>query len=246
MQNLDIRVHSIESFGTHDGPGIRMVIFLQGCKFRCLYCHNPDTIPFDGGQFYKMEHLLRRAVSLKSYYGKEGGVTFSGGEPLIQSQQLIPLCKALKEENIHINIDTNGRVLNEYSKEILDNYADLVMLDIKHIDDDWHHKLTGLTNANTLKFAEYREKSGKPMWLRHVLVPGWNDQEEFLHSFGQYFKDYKTIQKVEIIPYHKLGIHKWKVMGWKYELEDVPENTPEQKERAYNILSQYFDNVKIN
>lgn len=242
----DLRVHSIESFGTHDGPGIRMVIFLQGCKFKCLYCHNPDTIPFDGGLFYKMEHLLRRAVSMKSYYGQEGGVTVSGGEPLIQSKQLLPLFKALKKEGIHTNVDTNGRVLNSNTKILLDEYADLVMLDIKHMNDEWHRKLTGVTNANTLKFAEYREQSGKPMWLRYVLVPGWSDQEEYLHELGQHFKDYKTIEKVELLPYHKLGVHKWKELGWEYKLADVPENTEEQIKKARNILSLYFDNVKVN
>lgn len=241
----DLRVHSIESFGTHDGPGIRMVIFLQGCKFKCLYCHNPDTIPFDGGQFYPKEHLLRRAISMKSYYGKNGGVTVSGGEPLIQSKQLIPLFQALKEEGIHTNVDTNGRVLNTYTKELLDNYTDLVMLDVKHINDEWHQKLTGQSNKNTLRFAEYREQSGKAMWLRYVLVPGWSDQEEYLHQLGQHFKDYKTIEKIELLPYHQLGVHKWEELGWEYQLHDVPENTEEQIEKAQQIFTQYFKEVKV-
>ena len=241
----DLRVHSIESFGTHDGPGIRMVIFLQGCKFKCLYCHNPDTIPFDGGQFYPKEHLLRRAINMKSYFGNEGGITVSGGEPLIQSQQLIPLFKALKEEGIHTNVDTNGRVLNEHTKVLLDEYTDLVMLDIKHINNDWHKKLTGVSNENTLRFAEYREQSGKPMWLRYVLVPGWSDQEEYLHQLGKHFVNYKTIEKIELLPYHKLGVHKWEEMGWKYQLKNVPENTKEQIEKAQHILEQYFKVVKV-
>lgn len=241
----DLRVHSIESFGTQDGPGIRTVIFLQGCKFKCLYCHNPDTIPMEGGLFYKLEHLLRRVVNMKSYYGKRGGVTVSGGEPLIQSEQLLPLFKALKEEGIHTNIDTNGRVLNAHTKELLDNYTDLVMLDIKHMDPVWHKKLTGIDNASTFRFAEYRENSGKAMWLRYVLVPGWSDQEEHLHALGQHFKDYKTIERIELLPYHKLGVHKWEEMGWKYELLDVPENTEDQVERASSILLQYFKEVKV-
>lgn len=241
----DIRVHSIESFGTQDGPGIRLVYFLQGCKFKCLYCHNPDTIPFEGGLYYKLEHLLRRAVSMKTYFGQKGGITVSGGEPLIQSKQLIPLFKRFKEEGIHTNIDTNGRVLNSYTKELLDDYADLVMLDVKHIDPVWHKKLTGMDNAATLRFAEYREKSGKAMWLRYVLVPGWSDQEEYLHALGEHFKNYQTIEKIELLPYHKLGIHKWEELGWKYELEDVPENTEEQIEKAASILSQYFKEVKV-
>ena len=241
----DIRVHSIESFGTQDGPGIRLVYFLQGCKFKCLYCHNPDTIPMNGGLTYKIEHLMRRAINMKGYFGKQGGITVSGGEPLIQSQQLIPLFKRFKEEGIHTNIDTNGRVLNEYTKELLDNYADLVMLDIKHMDPEWHLKLTGMDNASTFRFAKYREESGKPMWLRYVLVPGYSDQEEHLHALGQYFKDYQTIEKIELLPYHKLGVHKWKEMGWKYELLDVPENTQEQIDKASAILSPYFKEVKV-
>ena len=242
----DLRVHSIESFGTHDGPGIRMVIFLQGCKFKCLYCHNPDTIPMEGGLFYKMEHLLRRAVSMKSYYGQKGGITISGGEPLLQSQQLLPLFKALKAEGIHTNIDTNGRVLNAYTKELLDNYTDLVMLDVKHFNNEWHKKLTGRSNENTFRFAAYREQSGKAMWLRYVLVPGWTDQEEYLHELGNYFKDYQTIEKIELLPYHKLGVHKWHEMGWEYKLADIQENTLEQIEKARAILALYFKEVKVN
>lgn len=241
----DLRVHSIESFGTHDGPGIRMVIFLQGCKFKCLYCHNPDTIPFEGGQFYPKEHLLRRAVSMKSYYGTQGGVTVSGGEPLIQSKQLIPLFQALKAEGIHTNVDTNGRVLNSYTKTLLDDYTDLVMLDVKHINDEWHKKLTGVTNVNTLRFAQYREESGKAMWLRYVLVPGWSDQEEYLHQLGQHFKDYKSIEKIELLPYHKLGVHKWEELGWEYQLKDVPENNAAQIARAKQIFELYFEHVEV-
>lgn len=241
----DIRVHSIESFGTQDGPGLRLVYFLQGCKFKCLYCHNPDTIPMDGGLTYKLDHLMKRAINMKGYFGAKGGITVSGGEPLIQSKELIPLFQRFKEEGIHTNIDTNGRVLNEYTKELLDNYADLVMLDVKHMDPTWHKKLTGMDNANTLRFAEYREQSGKPMWLRYVLVPGYSDQEEHLHALGQHFKDYKTIEKIELLPYHQLGVHKWEELGWKYELLDVEENTQEQIDRATSILSTYFKEVKV-
>ncbi|MDA3853409.1 MAG: pyruvate formate-lyase-activating protein [Bacteroidales bacterium] len=241
----DLRVHSIESLGTQDGPGIRLVYFLQGCKFKCLYCHNPDTIPMEGGLTYKIEHLMKRAINMKSYFGKTGGITVSGGEPLLQSEQLIPLFKRFKEEGIHTNIDTNGRVLNQHTKVLLDDYADLVMLDIKHIDPIWHKKLTGMNNEATLHFAEYRENSGKAMWLRYVLVPGWSDQEEHLHALGQHFKEYKTIERIELLPYHKLGVHKWKEMGWKYELAEVPENTEEQVQKAASILSQYFEVVKV-
>ncbi len=241
-----LKVHSIESFGTHDGPGIRMVVFLQGCGFKCLYCHNPDTISSKGGVIYQTEELVQRAVNMKGYFGKIGGVTVSGGEPLIQSQHLIPFFKRLKEEKIHTNIDTNGRELNQYSKQLLDEYADLVMLDIKHFDKTWHKKLTGVSRDYPLQFAAYREKSRKPMWLRYVLVPGWTDQEEHLHALGQYFESYQTIEKIEIQPYHRLGVHKWEALGWKYLLKDVPENTSEQLEKAAYIFKQYFKAVKIN
>lgn len=246
MATPQLRIHSIESFGTHDGPGIRMVLFLQGCKFKCLYCHNPDTISFDGGSIYDIEDIVRRAVNMKGYFGELGGVTVSGGEPLIQSQALIPLFKRLKEEGIHTNVDTNGRTLNEYTKVLLDEYADLVMLDIKHFDEEWHQKLTGMSRDFSFRFAEYRERSNKPMWLRYVLVPGWSDQEHFLHALGQHFESYKTIEKIEIQPYHKLGVHKWEALGWEYQLNDVPENTPEQLQKAEAIFKQYFKEVKVN
>ncbi len=246
MSEITLNIHSVESFGTHDGPGIRMVVFLQGCKFKCLYCHNPDTIPNKGGNPHTIEDLVRRAKNMKGYFGKLGGVTVSGGEPLMQSKNLIPFFKRLKEENIHTNIDTNGVILNEYTKTLLDNYADLVMLDIKHFDDEWHRKLTGVGRDFSFRFAKYREESGKPMWLRYVLVPGWSDQEEYLHALGKHFENYKTIEKIEIQPYHKLGIHKWEAMGWEYLLENVPENTKEQLDRAEGIFKQYFKEVKVN
>ncbi|MDE3743850.1 pyruvate formate-lyase-activating protein [Maribacter polysaccharolyticus] len=242
-----LSVHSIESFGTHDGPGIRMVIFLQGCKLKCLYCHNPDTIQMTGGTEYDVEELVARALDMRSYFGKKGGVTVSGGEPLLQSKQLIPLFKRLKEEGIHTNIDTNGRILNHFTKELLDDHADLVMLDIKHMTEEGYEYLTGMRNKETtFTFAKYREESGKPMWLRYVLIPGITNKPELLHALGEHFKDYRTIEKIEIQPYHKLGIHKWESLGWEYQLKDARENTPEEIEEATKILANYFKEVKIN
>ncbi len=183
---------------------------------------------------------------MKGYFGNKGGVTVSGGEPLLQSKNLLPFFKRLKEEGIHTNIDTNGRVLTSHTRELLDKYADLIMLDIKHINEKWHQKLTGVTGKHSLEFAKYREQSQKPMWLRYVLVPGWTDQEEYLHQLGKHFENYKTIEKIEIQPYHRLGVHKWETLGWEYKLNDVPENTLEQLERAKNIFKQYFKEVKVN
>ncbi|WP_298497058.1 pyruvate formate-lyase-activating protein [uncultured Algibacter sp.] len=242
-----LRVHSIESFGTHDGPGIRMVIFLQGCKLKCLYCHNPDTIDTHGGKEYHIEELVQMALKQKSYFGKRGGVTVSGGEPLLQSKELVPFFKRLKEEGINTNIDTNGRVLNHFTKTLLDDYADLVMLDIKHMTEEGYEALTGKRNKETtFTFANYREASGKKMWLRYVLIPEITSKPELLHQMGAFFKDYKTIEKIEIQPYHKLGIHKWEALGWEYQLKDARENTKEELDEASNILSKYFKEVKIN
>jgi len=240
-------VHSIESFGTHDGPGIRMVVFLQGCKLKCLYCHNPDTIDTHGGKEYHIEELVKMAVKQKSYFGKKGGVTVSGGEPLLQSKALIPLFKRLKEEGIHTNIDTNGRLLNHFTQELLDEYTDLVMLDIKHMTEEGYEYLTGKKNKETtFNFAKHRETSGKKMWLRYVLIPGITNKAELLHEMGAYFKDYKTIEKIEIQPYHKLGIHKWESLGWEYQLKDARENTKEELDAAVEILQNYFKEVKVN
>lgn len=240
-------MHSIESFGTHDGPGIRMVVFLQGCKLKCLYCHNPDTIDTHGGKEYHIEELVQMALKNKPYFGKKGGVTVSGGEPLLQSKELVSFFKRLKEVGIHTNIDTNGRLLNHFIKELLDEYADLVMLDIKHMTEEGYEYITGQKNKETtFSFAKYREASGKKMWLRYVLIPGITNKPELLHEMGKYFKDYKTIEKIEIQPYHKLGIHKWESLGWDYQLKDARENTKEELDAAVEILQNYFKEVKVN
>ncbi|MFD1294171.1 pyruvate formate-lyase-activating protein [Lutibacter holmesii] len=240
-------MHSIESFGTHDGPGIRLVIFLQGCKLKCLYCHNPDTIETSGGMEYEVEELVKMAKRMKPYFRANGGVTVSGGEPLLQSKELLPFFKRLKEEGIHTNIDTNGRILNNSTKELLDKYADLVMLDIKSMTEEGYEALTGMRNKETtFNFAAYREASGKNMWLRYVLIPGITNKPELLHAMGAHFKAYKTIEKIEIQPYHKLGIHKWESLGWEYQLKDARENTPEEIDEAATILNAYFKEVKIN
>ncbi|GAB1857432.1 pyruvate formate-lyase-activating protein [Flavobacteriaceae bacterium MHTCC 0001] len=240
-------MHSIESFGTHDGPGVRLVVFLQGCKLKCLYCHNPDTIDTHGGKTYEVEDLVQMAIKEKPYFGKKGGVTVSGGEPLLQSKELLSFFKRLKEEGIHTNIDTNGRILNHFTEELLDEYTDLVMLDIKHMTEEGYQYITGQKNKETtFNFAKYREASGKKMWLRYVLIPEITGTPELLHSLGEYFKDYKTIEKIELQPYHTLGVHKWEVMGWKYQLKNARANTEEEINNAVGILQQYFKEVKVN
>ena len=214
---------------------------------KCLYCHNPDTIDTHGGQAYEIEELVQRAIRMKPYFGDKGGVTVSGGEPILQAKNLITFFKRLKEEGIHTNIDTNGRILNHPAMELLDHYTDLVMLDIKHMTEDGYQKLTGVKNKETaFNFAKHREKSGKKMWLRYVLIPEMTNSPELLHALGAYFKDYKTIEQIELQPYHKLGVHKWEALGWEYELQNARENTPEELEEAEYILNQYFKKVKIN
>ncbi|MEI6627476.1 MAG: pyruvate formate-lyase-activating protein [bacterium] len=237
-----LKVHSIETFGTHDGPGVRMVVFVQGCNFRCKYCQNPDTQNLKGGRKYFMYKLVQMAKQQKRYFGTNGGVTVSGGEPTLQAKDLMRFFRWLKMHKIHTALDTNGGLLNDEVKKLL-KYTDLVLLDVKHIDDRLHREVTGVSNATTLKFAEYLEKIGKPFWLRYVLVPGYTDQKEFLIKFGEHFKNYKQIERLELIPYHRFGSHKFKEMGWVYPLEHVKVPTKEQLSEAREIFKQYFKKV---
>lgn len=241
-----IQVHSIETLGTHDGPGLRTVIFLQGCKLKCRYCHNPDTIPTEGGESYTAEALFEIIRRNKAYYGKEGGVTFSGGEPLLQAKNLLPLFKMLQADGIHIALDTNGRLQNHFTDQLLDS-TDLVMLDIKHMTEEGYQHITQRKNVQTgLDFALHRERAAKPMWLRFVLIPGLTDQKDLLQKLGQHFKDYQSIERLEIQPYHKLGVHKWDALGWEYLLKGQRTNRPEEIQQAVDILSPYFKQVLVN
>lgn len=240
-----IKVHSYESMGTYDGPGLRLVVFLQGCPFRCLYCANPDTIPFEGGTPTEAEHIVRMAVNQKPFFGRRGGVTFSGGEPTSQAKELIPLVKRLKEEGIHVCIDTNGGVWNPAAEELF-GLIDLALLDVKQFNPERHESLTGRSNSQTLKTAQWLEENGKPFWLRYVLVPGISDFEEDIRALGEHFRDYRMLQRVEILPYHTLGIHKYESMGQEYPLKDIKTNTPEQLDRALELFKEYFDCAVMN
>ena len=240
-----IKVHSYESMGTYDGPGLRLVVFLQGCPFRCLYCANPDTISFDGGKPTEIEDIVRMAVNQKPVFGKKGGVTFSGGEPTSQAKELLPLVKRLHEEGINVCIDTNGGVWNPAVEELLKE-VDLVLLDVKQINPARHESLTGRSNTQTLKTAQWLEDTGKPFWLRYVLVPGISDFEEDIRTLGEHFKDYRMIQRVEILPYHTLGIHKYETLGQEYALKDTKTNTPEQLQKAESLFKEYFSCVMVN
>ena len=240
-----IRVHSYESMGTYDGPGLRLVVFLQGCPFRCLYCANPDTIAFDGGTPTEPEHIINMAVSQKPFFGRRGGVTFSGGEPTVQAKDLIPVVKGLKEQGINVCIDTNGGIWNPAVEELMQE-IDLVLLDVKQINPERHLNLTERSNEQTLKTAQWLEDNGKPFWLRYVLVPGISDFEEDIRALGEHFKNFKMLQRVEILPYHTLGIHKYETMGQEYKLKDTKTNTPAQLDRAMALFNEYFDCAILN
>ena len=231
-----INVHSYESMGTFDGPGLRLVVFLQGCPFRCLYCANPDTIDVKGGTPTSASEILQMAVSQKAFFGKKGGITFSGGEPTLQAEALIPLFKDLKANGIHICLDTNGGIWNDKVEELL-SLTDLVLLDIKEFNPERHRTLTGRSNEQPLRTAAWLEQQGHP---------GYSDFEEDIRSMGEQLGKYQSIQRVEILPYHRLGVHKYEAMGWDYQLKEVVENTPAQLERAEKLFKEYFPTVVVN
>ena len=241
-----LRVHSYESMGTFDGPGLRYVVFLQGCPFRCLYCANPDTIDAVGeSKVTSPDYIVEQAVSMKPFFGKRGGITFSGGEPTMQAEVLIPLFRRLRDAGIHICIDTNGGIWNKHVEELL-GLTDLVLLDVKEINNERHEAITARPNTQTLRTAEWLEQNGRPFWLRYVLVPGLSDAEADLRALGEHFGKYKNIQRVELLPYHTLGVHKYEAMGWEYKLAGTKENTPQQLETAERILREYFPQLVVN
>lgn len=238
-----IRIHSFESMGTFDGPGLRLVVFLQGCNFHCLYCANPDTIPIgEGGKMIEEEEIIKRAISEKPFFGKRGGVTFSGGEPTVQAKELIPICRILKENDIHICLDSNGSIRNKYVTELLE-IVDMVLLDCKEINPKRHEIITKVSNKNTLQTAQQLREMGKPVRLRYVLVPGYSDFEEDLHKVGEHFKDFENIDRFEILPYHTYGKHKYETLGQEYLLKDVKEPTKDDVNRVKEIMNKYFTNV---
>lgn len=238
-----LRVHSYESLGVYDGPGLRLVVFLQGCNFSCLYCANPDTIKIGaGGMLVPPEEILRKALSQKSFFGRRGGITFSGGEPTVQAKELIPLCKMLHEAGIHICIDTNGSNLNEDTKELF-KLVDMVLLDCKEFNADRHKVVTGRDNKTTLETAKYLDSIGKPMRIRYVLVPGYTDFEEDIRQMGEHFKSFSNIDRVEVLPYHTFGVHKYEQLGQTYHLSEVEEPSSERVVEIKALFEEYFPNV---
>lgn len=235
MEKVTGRIHSFESFSTVDGPGVRYVIFLQGCPLRCKYCHNRDTRDVHLGELYDAESIVEKILNYKEYMGEDGGVTVSGGEPLLQIDFVIDLFKRLKAEGIHTAIDTSGFVDVDKLKDLLD-YTDLVILDLKEMDNDTHKDLIGVDNAKILKFAEHISDSGVPMWIRHVLVPTITDKEEHLLKLKEFVSTLKNVEKVEVLGYHTLGSEKWEMIGDKFMLEGIPEASADDVKKAEQIL----------
>ena len=237
MENITGKIHSFESFGTVDGPGIRFVLFMQGCPLKCKYCHNRDTWNIANGTEYDIETILSKIMRCKPYFdNSNGGVTVSGGEPLLQAKFVTELFKRLKKLNIHTTIDTAGSFkINDDIKELL-SYTDLVLLDIKHIDNEKCIELTGLSNENTINFAKYLNENNIPMWIRQVLVPGITDDENDLNSLKEFINSLSNVKKVELLPYHDMGKFKWQEYGEEYELQDTPIPTIEQIKKAKSIL----------
>lgn len=235
------RIHSFESFGLVDGPGVRFVVFLQGCRMRCRYCHNPETWEQKGGEEWTAKKLFDKVYKYKSYWGENGGITVSGGEPLLQIDFVTQLFSAAKHRHVHTVLDTSGNpftfdepFITKFNE--LMKYTDLFMLDIKEIDDGKHKSLTGWSNENILKMAEYLSDNGKAMWIRHVLVPELTDDEEGLIRLRDFIRRLKTVERVEILPYHTLGEFKWKKLGIEYPLAGVRTPAEEEIKKAEEIL----------
>lgn len=244
MSEITGRIHSTESFGAADGPGVRFIIFTQGCRMRCRYCHNPDTWSIDGDETcadMTADELLKKALRYKSYWKNNGGITVSGGEPLLQIDFLTDLFKKAKAEGINTCIDTAG---NPFTREepffskfrALMEYTDLLLLDIKEINPARHMEITGRDNANILDMARYLSEINKPVWIRHVLVPGLSDFDEDIDALAEFIGTLKNVERVEVLPYHTLGKFKWENLGIEYTLGDTKSPSPERIENAKKKL----------
>ena len=234
-------IHSTESFGSVDGPGVRYIIFTSGCPMRCKYCHNPDTWNLTGGKLMEPKDLISDALKCKSYWNKYGGITVSGGEPLFQIDFLLELFTLAKEKNINTCIDTSGAPFTtegdwfEKFNKLLP-LCDLFLLDIKHIDEDEHLKLTSHTGKNIKQLFKYLDEKKKPIWIRHVLVPGFTDNDEYLERTRDFIRELHNVERVEILPYHSLGKMKYDKLGLDYPLKETPSPSKERIENAKRIL----------
>ena len=241
MSEVKGYIHSTESFGSVDGPGVRFIIFVNGCPMRCQFCHNPDTWKMDGGDEVTADEILKRALRFKPYWGKDGGITISGGEPLLQIDFVIELFKKAKELGINTCIDTAGNPFTKeepfFSKfEELMKYTDLLLLDLKEINPARHKDLTGFDNSNIIEMAKYLSEINKPVWIRHVLVPEHSDFDEDLDALGDFIDTLSNVDRVEILPYHTLGKFKWENLGIPYTLESISPPSAERIENAKNRI----------
>ena len=232
------KIHSVESMGLVDGPGIRVVVFMQGCALRCLYCHNPDTWTLDGNKDaldFTPEELVNKISRFRSYFEKSGGgVTFSGGDPLKQPEFLKETLKLCKEAGIHTTLDTSGVGFGDY-EEIL-KYTDLVLYDVKHLTREGYKDMTGIEIDETQKFLEACKKMGTKMWIRQVVVPGKTDSEEYIRELGKFIKTLDNVEKVELLPYHLLGVNKYETLGIKYRLEGLEAMDKEACKALYKFI----------
>ena len=233
------KIHSFESFGTVDGPGIRFVVFAQGCPLRCLYCHNPDTWDATSSKIQMTaSELVAEVVRYKSYIQKTGGVTFTGGEPLMQAEFIRDFFTLCRKEQLHTALDTSGCFLNSAVKELLE-VTDLVLLDVKSIDAEQYKQLTSASLQNALDFLDYLQQIGKRTWVRHVLVPGMTDDDTLLNRLASYLKNYSVVEKVELLPYHKLGAFKYEALGMNDPLATTANLSQERLQNARSIFTKH-------
>lgn len=237
MENVQGWIHSIESFGALDGPGIRYVLFLQGCPLRCLFCHNPDSWKQEEGKAIGSEELVRDILRYRHFI-ERGGVTLSGGEPLMQPAFAAAILKGCHEQGLHTALDTSGAVSPLACREALET-ADMLLLDIKAADGDLFRRITGRSIDNTLETLQFCENSGKPVWIRHVLVPGLTLADEELHKLGRLLRGLRCVERVELLPFHKMGEYKWELLGCAYTLGETQPPTAEEVRHAKALLETY-------
>ena len=235
-------IHSVESFSTQDGPGIRYVVFMQGCPLRCKYCHNPDTWQMNQGQQMSVATIIEKIKSCQPYFDEQGGVTISGGEATLQIDFVAELLAACKEEGIHTAIDTSGYVEKDEFKKLLPD-LDLVLLDLKHLDEQQHQDLTGVSNQKTLELIKLLEAEQQPYWIKHVIVPEVTDDLDEIKELAKYLSTLSSLEKVQLLPYHTLGVHKWQELGLDYQLSETEPPSEDKLEKIKEIIKQ--QNVKV-
>lgn len=231
-------IHSFESFGTKDGPGIRFVVFMQGCPLRCLYCHNADTWGIANKKRVLTPTAMFAEINKVKGFIKSGGITVSGGEPLMQPDFVLQLFKLCRAAGIHTALDTSGYIFNDKAKHVLAE-TDLVLLDIKHIDPEKYKTLTSVSLDHTLQFITYLQEINKPVWVRYVLVPGYSDDEADLHRWAKFVSQFNVVERVDILPFHQMGMHKWEELDKKYQLKEVSSPTLESIKKTEEIFLSY-------